>query len=204
MALDLPTVLDACHRLRTQQVRGVPTDARGQALLLSDWRSWEPTRDLERAELLALIDAHTAKGGKYMPTAHDFATLAAEARKVQRREAAIEQPSGEEGASARQAATFEDVVFGREWTQDGRRYRQYTIATRVGGYTGKHGPGMMSLARGDQGWRLLEEEMKANRGRSPDSIGLEWCGKMLFRPDPSTYAGRLNAPRRAVLGERRQ
>lgn len=204
MALDLPTIIDACHRLRTQQVRGVPADARGHALLLADWRSWEPTRDLERAELLALIDAHTAKGGRFMPSAHDFATLAAEARKVQRREAAIEQPSGADGANARQAATFEDVVYGREWAQNGRRYRQYMTAARVGGYTGKHGPGMVALARELDGWRLLEEEMRDGKGRSPDSIGLGWCGDMLFRPDPSTYAGRLNAPRRAVLAEKQQ
>lgn len=190
-AFDLSAMIDALERLVRAGVPNVDRSPSAAMRLMVEWKRNERMATLTAEQLARCVDAWIAAQSSprsaRMPTPAMLLQARAEEYRGQQR---VEQ--ARHGGQVPDAVRSErgeftgwvTRVFGREWTQGGRWYREFITAFDHPGHSAE-------IPR-----RLFEAgytvELPVPPHRSPEGVGLAWRG------DRAPDHGRFGAPRLKV------
>lgn len=159
---------DAMDQLRKAQVRDVPQRGARTLGLMPSWQA-SGLGELSAAELQGVCGLWCAGSDKRFPMPGQLLVLLAADRKSRRR--GVEAAHGGQVPDSVKAESGEfrgwvDRVFGREWIQDGRRYREFVTASDFHGHSTEI----------PQRWQAMgyTVELRVPPNRCPDAVGLEW------------------------------
>ena len=167
---------DAMDQLRKVGVRDVPNRGARTLGLMPTWQD-SGLGDLSAGELQGVIGLWCAGDDKRFPMPGQLLSLLAADRKSRRR--ATEAAHGGQVPEEVRAAAGEFIgwaarVFGREMVKDRQRFRDFIVACDRPGHGGEIPHRLLAM-----GYTV---ELQVPRHRTPEGVGLEWCGDLLDRP----------------------
>lgn len=199
---DADTVIEALHRLHAAGVRDSYPDPSRVVLIGSTWHGHERMGSFTHDQIIRCVDAWLAaqKSGAVLKMPTPAMLLMARADQIRGERRAIEAQHGGQIPEAVKAERGEfrgwvDRVFGREWGQQGQRYRAYMTAADHP----KHGSDIPKKFV-DAGYTV---ELPVPANRSPDSVGMAWVGR--YKQDLSHFgAPRVTVSARVERGRRQE
>lgn len=197
---DADTVIEALHRLHAAGVRDAYPDPSRVVLIGSTWHGHERMGTFSHDQILRCVDAWLAaqKSGAVLKMPTPAMLLTARADQVRGERRVIEAKHGGQIPEAVKAERGEfrgwvDRVFGREWVQQGQRFRAYMTAADYPGH------GSVIPQKFIDAEYTVELHVPTNR--SPDSVGMAWVGA--YKQDLSYFgAPRVSVSARVERGRR--